>query len=110
MKTAPQLKSGSKIGIDASLLDYREGPFSRGSRNFSEHQFLELSLTSPDDLTETGRKLSEDAEKNGLKLIFLEENLVDRVWHDRPPRTHKQIYTHPLKFSGNSILLPSVER
>ncbi|GAA5960311.1 hypothetical protein JCM8115_001137 [Rhodotorula mucilaginosa] len=65
------LKSGSKIGIDASLLDYQ-----------------------------TGRKLSEDAKKNGLKLVFPEENLVDRVWHDRPPRTHKQIYTHPLKFSG----------
>jgi Xaa-Pro aminopeptidase len=81
------------------------GLFLVSSGNFLKHSFPKVSLTPPDELTETGRKLSEDAKKNGLKLVFPEENLVDRVWHDRPPRTHKQIYTHPLKFSGEKSSL-----
>ncbi|GAA5874371.1 hypothetical protein JCM3774_005019 [Rhodotorula dairenensis] len=65
------LDKGSKIGIDPSLLDYQ-----------------------------TGRKLSESARQNGLELVFPEENLVDRIWPDRPARTHERINVHPLKFTG----------
>lgn len=39
-------------------------------------------------------------QKHKAFLIPLENNLIDRIWHDRPkPESHK-IVSHPLKFSG----------
>ncbi|GEM10484.1 xaa-pro aminopeptidase [Rhodotorula toruloides] len=67
------LPMDSKIGIDAAILDYG-----------------------------VGKTLSHSVKKRDLKLVFPAENLVDKVWHDRPARTHKPIRVHPLKFTGKS--------
>lgn len=39
---------------------------------------------------------------NKLEARFLADNLVDRIWHDRPIRSSESIRIHPLKFAGRS--------
>ncbi|GJN92494.1 hypothetical protein Rhopal_005524-T1 [Rhodotorula paludigena] len=67
------MPKGSKIGIDATQLDYG-----------------------------TGKALRNKANDAGLELVFPGENLVDKIWQDRPSRSHEPIKVHPLKFAGKS--------
>lgn len=66
-----QLPEGSKVGIDATMVDY--------------------ATAKP--------LLAKFADKN-LSLVFPTENLVDAIWTARPARTACKINLHPFKFSG----------
>ena len=35
----------------------------------------------------------------------IDDNLVDKVWEDRPEITHKKIFVQPFQYSGNRITL-----
>lgn len=65
------LPKGTKVGLDPKLLTY------------SSAKSL-LAQLSP-------RKVS---------LVLIEENLVDKVWTDQPPRANNPIVVHPIQFSG----------
>lgn len=99
MEGGEQLDEGSRIGIDAALLDYREPTVSRIALDHSLR--AELTLHLP---TETGKSLSEATRQHNLDLVFPAENLVDRIWEDRPARTHEPIRVHPLEFTGAWLL------
>jgi len=45
---------------------------------------------------------TENLLKKGL-LVFIEQNLVDLVWIDRPSREYSHIFLHPLDYSGQDI-------
>lgn len=46
------------------------------------------------------RSLRETVEKAGMEIVALEENLVDRVWEDRPAPPLAPVRIHPLDFAG----------
>ncbi|WP_265518110.1 aminopeptidase P family protein [Nitratireductor luteus] len=46
------------------------------------------------------RSLREALEKAGMEVIALEENLVDRVWEDRPAPPLAPVRIHPLALAG----------
>ncbi|GAA5840670.1 hypothetical protein JCM9279_007396 [Rhodotorula babjevae] len=68
-----ELPSGSKIGIDPTLLDYG-----------------------------TGKAVSQAVKARSLSLVFPSSNLVDNTWPSRPPRSAAPIQPHPLEFTGES--------
>ena len=35
-----------------------------------------------------------------IAMVAMAENLVDKIWEDRPPRPLDTIMTHPLQYSG----------
>jgi Xaa-Pro aminopeptidase len=52
------------------------------------------------------RLMSEEAvgryEAAGLRLVPVEDNPVDRIWHDRPPLPAAPARPHPMAFAGES--------
>ncbi|KAI5481864.1 xaa-pro aminopeptidase [Pseudohyphozyma bogoriensis] len=46
------------------------------------------------------KALSTKLAAGGVTFKFLTENLVDKVWTDRPPRPSNPVKVHPLKFAG----------
>ncbi|GAA6012283.1 hypothetical protein JCM10207_002787 [Rhodosporidiobolus poonsookiae] len=67
-----ELEPGARVGVDPSLIDYS-----------------------------TAINLSQRLHKRGLALVFPpDENLIDRIWADRPSRSCAPINLHPLKFAG----------
>lgn len=101
----PELRSHS-IGSGSSTREARLASTppssttvrSTRSRDSLRHKQGVLTPT----VIETGRKLSEQTGEHGLELVFPQDNVVDRIWHDRPERTHEPINIHPLKFTGES--------
>lgn len=54
------------------------------------------------------RELKKKVKGSGKgKVIAIEENLVDRVWHDRPARPENQVFVLADKFTGTH---PSMSR
>jgi len=45
----------------------------------------------------------QEAEQLGLKVRFLEKNLIDAVWTEQPGLPDDAIRVHPLKFAGESV-------
>ena len=35
-----------------------------------------------------------------IAMVAMAENLVDKIWEDRPPRPLDIVMTHPLQYSG----------
>ena len=35
-----------------------------------------------------------------IAMVAMTENLVDKIWDDRPPRPLNIVMTHPLQYSG----------
>ncbi|GAA5886886.1 hypothetical protein JCM16303_006749 [Sporobolomyces ruberrimus] len=66
-----ELPTGSRIGLDPSLLDYG-----------------------------TGKTLLTRLSKNSLSLVYPPTNLVDEIWTSRPSRSHELIELQPLAMSG----------
>ncbi|MCY4236858.1 MAG: aminopeptidase P family protein [Rhodospirillaceae bacterium] len=53
--------------------------------------------------TEEGvKKLRTACEAVGAALVPVDENLVDRIWEDQPPRPIGAIEPHPIEFSGEA--------
>jgi Xaa-Pro aminopeptidase len=50
----------------------------------------------------TEKRLRTALELAGASLKLVEQNLVDRVWSDRPPRPTAPIALHPLRYTGRS--------
>lgn len=71
---ASQIKSGSKVGIDAKLMNI--------------HDF---------------ENFSNELREFGLSLIGVEENLVDRIWKERPEAPLSGVRIHPLDLAGKSV-------
>ncbi len=69
-----QLKEGDKAAIDPRLI------------SFSEAQTLQAQLHS-----------------SGIELVFLEDNLVDQLWHDQPPMPLDPVEVHPIKYAGETV-------
>jgi Xaa-Pro aminopeptidase len=69
-----QLKPGSKVGVDPKVI--------------SIAQF---------------RRLRSDLEHFDLLLIAFEENLVDRLWKDKPEDDGGPVEVHPVKYAGESV-------
>lgn len=38
--------------------------------------------------------------KVNIAIVGIAENLVDKIWDDRPPRPLNVAMTHPLQYSG----------
>jgi Xaa-Pro aminopeptidase len=68
-----QLKSGASVGYDPSLV--------------SEELY---------------NQWKEPLTSNGIRLVPVEENLIDKIWEDRPPPSDAPIFVHPLKYAGES--------
>lgn len=47
-------------------------------------------------------KLSGALNLKSIKLELLDENLVDAIWTDRPPKILKEVFHLPTSFSGRS--------
>ncbi|KAI7852083.1 peptidase M24, structural domain-containing protein [Circinella umbellata] len=69
------LPSGSRIGVDPTL------------------------ITAAD-----ARLLSESLKTVDSTLVPVHANPVDKVWSDRPGAPHDVVITHPIKFSGKSLV------
>lgn len=69
-----QLKPGARIGVDPKVV--------------SIAQF---------------RRLKSDLEHHGLQLVAYEENLVDRLWTDKPEDDGGPVEVHPVKYAGESV-------
>ncbi len=69
-----QLKSGAKVGVDPKVI--------------SIAQF---------------RRVKSDLEHYGLGLVAVEENLVDRLWTDKPEDDGGPVEVHPVKYAGESV-------
>ncbi len=48
------------------------------------------------------RSLLKDLQQAGLKVKFIEQNLVDRVWKDQPAMPSDPLRVHPKKYAGES--------
>jgi|Deesub1362B_J571_1020462.scaffolds.fasta_scaffold01572_3 Xaa-Pro aminopeptidase len=71
---AEELPEGAVVGVDPRLLSVEEA-----------------------------KRLEDLLRDSGKGLRYLEENLVDRIWEDRPPLPLELIRIHPLKFTGESV-------
>ncbi len=69
-----QLSEGDVVGIDPKTMPHRQA--------------------------ETFKR---DAEQIGLKVRFMEENLVDAIWADQPGLPDDAIRVHPLEYAGESV-------
>jgi Xaa-Pro aminopeptidase len=49
-------------------------------------------------------ELSEVLERSELGVSWLEENLIDRLWVDRPPLPELPLVPHPVTYAGESVL------
>ncbi|KAJ1651781.1 hypothetical protein IWQ61_007735 [Dispira simplex] len=67
------LPAGSRIGIDPTLIAYPEA-----------------------------KALKEELARVGSKLVPVPENLVDRIWTDRPPMPHQEVFALSTKYSGQA--------
>jgi len=70
---AETLRAGQRVGVDPRLVSIEEA-----------------------------RGLRDKLEPKGISLCFLEENLVDLLWRDRPPLPGGRIWSLPETFSGES--------
>ena len=57
----------------------------------------------PSTLSISGFKALQDTCKERVQIIPSSENLVDSIWHDRPPHPTAPLIPHPLHFTGESI-------
>lgn len=71
---AKNLPSGSKVGVDPSLISYR-----------------------------LWRTISAELSSNDCELYSVRVNLVDRIWSDQPAQLHNQCTTLDQKFCGETI-------
>lgn len=71
---AKHLPSGSKVGVDPSLISYR-----------------------------MWRTISAELSSNDCELYSVRENLVDRIWVDQPAQLHNRCTTLDQKFCGETI-------
>ncbi len=69
-----QLKQGQKAAIDPRVIAYIEA------------QSLQTQLQA-----------------DGIELLFIEENLVDRLWQDQPSMPLAPIEVHDIKYAGKSV-------
>ncbi len=69
-----QLFQGDRVGVDARL-------------------FTNAEFTS----------MAEAWNRNGIELVSLHENLVDRIWEGRPGVPSTPIRAHSIEFSGESV-------
>lgn len=76
-----QLPEGTRIGLDPTQTDY-----------------------------DTTKSLLAKLEQKKLVAVFSADNLVDRIWTDRPPRSKQPIMLHSLKFTGESNTRSSSSR
>ena len=51
---------------------------------------------------DTAHRWQQAFSKHGQKLFPLKENLVDKVWENRPPHVVAPVCIQPLNFSGKS--------
>lgn len=49
------------------------------------------------------QSLKKDLEQAGLKIKYIEQNLVDSIWEDQPQMPTLPIKVHTLKFAGESV-------
>lgn len=49
------------------------------------------------------RKLADKIKKKGGEYKAVHENLVDKIWKDRPSRPHEKVIVQPIEFSGKSF-------
>lgn len=52
---------------------------------------------------EGGRKMKCSLEKSKVEIVEVQENLVDRIWKDRPEFPTGALRVHPIKYSGVDI-------
>jgi Xaa-Pro aminopeptidase len=69
-----KLKEGQKAAIDPRVI------------SFSEARSLQIQL-----------------QDKRIELVFLEENLIDKLWQDQPPMPLDSIDVHELKYAGESV-------
>lgn len=71
------MKTGSKVGVDASLITYSEW-----------------------------RRINKEIKYKGINLVPLDTNLIDRMWTDRPAIPANPVKPLNIKFTGivNSYL------
>lgn len=65
------MKSGSRIGVDASLITYSEW-----------------------------RRINKEIKYMGINLVPLDNNLIDSIWSDRPATPANPIKPLNITFSG----------
>lgn len=65
------MKSGSRIGVDANLITYSEW-----------------------------RRINKEIKYKGINLVPLNNNLIDRMWSDRPATPSNPVKPLNIKFSG----------
>ena len=68
------LTQGEKTGVDSRLLSCKEY-----------------------------ERLEEKLARKAITLCALDENLVDRIWHDRPESPGKAVRKHALSFAGETV-------
>jgi Xaa-Pro aminopeptidase len=51
---------------------------------------------------DTAHRWQQVFSKHGQKLVSLKENLVDKVWENRPPHVVAPVCIQPLEFTGKS--------
>ncbi len=71
---AQRLEEGQSVGIDPRTMSHRQA----------------LSF-------------KQKVEQRGLKVRFMEDNLVDSIWDDQPELPDAPIRVHPLEFAGESV-------
>ncbi|KAH9860205.1 hypothetical protein IAQ61_011989 [Plenodomus lingam] len=49
------------------------------------------------------RKLADKIKKKGGEYKAVDDNLVDKIWSDRPSRPHEKVIVQPIEFSGKSF-------
>ncbi|KAI9294101.1 Creatinase/aminopeptidase [Neoconidiobolus thromboides FSU 785] len=70
------LPENGRVGVDSKLI------------SISEAELVKSNL---------------NAQNKGLKLVSIEENLIDQVWNNQPKRTKNEIEILELKYSGISF-------
>jgi Xaa-Pro aminopeptidase len=49
------------------------------------------------------RSLQEKLSQKGAKLALIEDNLIDKIWTDRPSRPSQPVFALPLRYTGQSM-------
>jgi len=49
------------------------------------------------------RKLGDKIKKKGGEYRAVDDNLIDKIWKDRPSRPHEKVMVQPIEFSGKSF-------
>ena len=95
-------KIQARYQVDLDLLDIQLIPDVKPESWISTHagQKSKIGYDPRLHTVRNIRAMNAVLDPEGIKLVPVEKNLIDRIWKDRPPEPTGAVRLHPLKYAG----------